>query len=83
MNPGKKVSGFRVRGRVDGAKCNGRSRPSNKKVGGGGGGSKKKFFWGLWSSVWSKNKGGGEWATRAPPLDPPLKCSYMEQCFYV
>lgn len=44
MNPGKKVSGFRVRGRVDGAKCNGRSRPSNKKVGEGGGGSKKKVF---------------------------------------
>ena len=61
-NPGKKVSGFKnVRGRVDGAKCNGRSRPSNKKVGGGRGeGSKKKsFLTALWSSVWSKNKGGG------------------------
>ena len=44
--------------------------------GAGGGGSFGPQF-GL------KIKGGGEWATRAPPLDPPLKCSYMEQCFYV
>ena len=49
----------------------------------GGGAQKKSFFAALWASVWSKNKGGGEWATRAPPLDPPLKCSYMEHCFYV
>ena len=45
-NPGKKVSGFRLRGRVDGAKCNGRSRPSNKKVWGGGEGAQKKKFFG-------------------------------------
>ena len=78
-NPGKKVSVFKnVQGRVGGAKCKGGSRPSDKE---GGGGSQKKIGGeGLRTSIWSKNKRGG---ARTPPLDLPLKCSYMEHCFYV
>ena len=34
--------------------------------------SPEKFFSALRTSVWSRNKGGGGQAHRAPPLDPPL-----------
>ena len=42
------------------------------KIRGWGGRSPKKFFWALRASVWSKNKGDGDRAPWAPPLDPPL-----------
>ena len=43
------------------------------EMGGGGGVVSKKIFSALWTSVWSKNKGGVRppWA---PPLDRPLLC---------
>ena len=43
--------------------------------GGGGGGHPDPEIRRVWSpraSVWSKNKGGGRRAPRAPPLDPLL-----------
>ena len=37
----------------------------------------KKIFSALWTSVWSKKKGG--MAPRAPPLDPPLIPPFVTQ----
>ena len=50
-----------------------------RKGGGGVGGGHpdpeirgvRSIFFGLQASFWSKNKGGGGRAPRAPPLDPP------------
>ena len=69
------VSTYKILGVFSGG-----SRPSDKGAGGVGrsghpdpeiwvGAVSKKFFFALWTSVWSKNRG---WAPRTPPLGLPL-----------
>ena len=55
---------------MDGAKCNGRSRPSNKKVGGGEGAQKKSFLRPFGPQFGLKIKGGGGGGPQGPSPGP-------------
>ena len=50
----------------------GGGHPDPEIRGGGGAAGSKNYFSTLWSSVWSKNKGGGGRPPGALPMDPPL-----------